>query len=152
MLLVTIAWTLLQQALVIPLVNRLTGQRQDMSGFSDLQGNLGMLLVLLGLSWILAALGEEAAFRGYLLTRLTDVVGVTRAATCFAVGVSALLFGLLHTEQGLVGVALTTLDGILLAVLRLRLGTVWAPVLVHGFNNTLGFVTFYAIGPFYGFW
>src|SRR4051794_13256458 len=37
MLLVTIAWTLLQQALVIPLANRVTGERQDMSGFSDLQ-------------------------------------------------------------------------------------------------------------------
>jgi hypothetical protein len=29
---------------------------------------------------------------------------------------------------------------------------VWAPVLAHGFNNTIGFVAFYAVGPVYGLW
>jgi hypothetical protein len=29
---------------------------------------------------------------------------------------------------------------------------VWAAVLVHGSNNTLGFVTFFLVGPIDGLW
>ena len=111
-----------------------------------------MLALLIVLSWTLAAFGEELAFRGYLLTRLTDVLGSTRGAVVVAVLVSSVLFGLLHTQQGVVGVLLTTLDAVAFAVLRFRFGTVWAPVLAHGFNNTIGFIAFFVLGPVYGFW
>ena len=152
MLVFAIAWTLLSLALFIPLANHTTGQRQDMSDFAELRGNLGMLALLIVLSWTLAAFGEELAFRGYLLTRLTDVLGSTRGAVVVAILVSSVLFGLLHTQQGVVGILLTTLDAIAFAVLRFRFGTVWAPVLAHGFNNTIGFIAFFVLGPVYGFW
>ena len=152
MLLFALVWTVLSLALLIPVVNHLTGERQDMSDFAELQGNLGLLMLLIVLSWTLAAFGEELAFRGYLLTRLTDVLGDTRGALVVAVLVSSLLFGLLHTQQGVVGVLLTTVDAIAFAVLRFRFATVWAPVLAHGFNNTIGFVAFFFMGPVYGFW
>jgi len=152
MLTFAIAWTLLSVALIIPVANHVTGQRQDMSDFADLEGNLGLLAVLLVASWTLAAFGEELAFRGYLLTRLTDAMGTSRAAIVAAVLASSLLFGLLHTQQGVVGVALTTLDGVVFALLRFRFGTVWASVLAHGFNNTIGFIAFFFLGPVYGLW
>ena len=152
MLAFAIAWTLLSLALIIPVANHVTGQRQDMSDFADLEGDLGLLAVLLVASWTLAAFGEELAFRGYLLTRLTDTMGTSRAAGVVAVLTSSLLFGLLHTQQGVVGVVLTTLDGVVFALLRFRLGTVWAPVLAHGFNNTIGFIAFFIAGPVYGLW
>ena len=78
--------------------------------------------------------------------------GLLQASVAIAVLTSSLLFGLLHTQQGIVGVLLTTLDGLVFAVLRFRLGTVWAPVLAHGFNNTIGFVAFFFLGPVYGLW
>jgi hypothetical protein len=28
----------------------------------------------------------------------------------------------------------------------------WAAVLAHGFNNTIGLVTFFFVGPIYGLW
>jgi CAAX protease family protein len=152
MLVFATAWTLLSVGLVIPVAEHLTGERQDMSDFAELEGNLGMLVLLLLASWTLAAFGEELAFRGYVLTRITDVLGSGRAAVIAAVLLSSLLFGLIHTQQGPVGVLLTGLDAIAFAVLRLRFGTVWAPVLAHGFNNTIGFVTFFFIGPVYGLW
>ena len=152
MLVFAVAWTLLSLALFIPVANHVTGQRQDMSDFAELQGDLGMLALLIVLSWTLAAFGEELAFRGYLLTRLTDVLGSTRGAVVVAVLVSSVLFGLLHTQQGVVGVLLTTVDAVAFAVLRFRFGTVWAPVLAHGFNNTIGFIAFFVLGPVYGFW
>ena len=49
-----------------------------------------------------------------------------------------------------IGVAVTTLDGVFLGWLRLRYGRVWAAVLAHGFSNTIGLVTFFLVGPVYG--
>lgn len=152
MLAFAVAWTLLSLIVFIPLAEHATGQRQDMSDFADLQGNVGMLLLLLALSWSLAAFGEEVAYRGYVLTRVTDVLGRGRVGLVVAIAVSSVLFGLIHTEQGAVGVMLTTLDAVAFSVLRLRCRTVWAPVLAHGFNNTIGFLAFFLAGPVYGFW
>ena len=152
MLIFALVWTGLHLALLIPVANRVTGERQDMSDFEALEGNLGMLVALLVLSWTLAAVGEEVAFRGYLQTRLTELFGARGAGLVVSIALSSLLFGLLHTEQGVVGVALTTVDAAAFCVLRYRFGTVWAPVLAHGFNNTIGFVAFYAVGPVYGLW
>jgi membrane protease YdiL (CAAX protease family) len=145
----TVAWTALQFLAITPVVEWLTGEHQDVSGFDELEGNLGLLQLILGAAWTLAALGEETAFRGYLLTRVTDVCGGPgRTATTVAVVVSSLLFGLIHTEQGVAGVVITALDGAFFALLRLRLeGGVWASVLGHGFSNTLGLTVFFLVGP-----
>ena len=94
----------------------------------------------------------RGSLRGYLLTRFTQVLGSGRAAVVTAVVTSSVLFGLLHTEQGAVGVGVAAVDAVVFSVLRLRCGTVWAPVLAHGFNNTIGFCSFFLFGPFYGLW
>jgi membrane protease YdiL (CAAX protease family) len=145
-------WTLVHLALFMPIANHVTGQTQDMSQFAELQGNVGMLAGLLLLSWTVAAVGEELAYRGYILTRLTDVFGAKGIGVVLAVGISSLLFGIAHSEQGFVGVVLTTIDAIAFSVLRYRYKSLWAPVLAHGFNNTIGFVAFFLIGPVYGLW
>jgi membrane protease YdiL (CAAX protease family) len=146
------AWTLFNAAVLIPVTNHLTGTRQNVGSFTQLHGNLRLLVVYLAASWVLAAFCEETAFRGYLLTRLTDVLGRGRRHVAVAVLGSSLLFGLLHTEQGPVGVVAAALGGIVFSVLRHRFRTLWAPVLAHGFDDTLGFTWFYFFGPFYGLW
>ena len=69
-----------------------------------------------------------------------------------AVVCTSVLFGLAHTEYGIVGVAVTILDGLFLSVLRLRYRTLRASVLAHGFWNTIGIVGFFVVGPVNGFW
>jgi uncharacterized protein len=96
-------WTLVNLGLLMPLENRLTGTRQDMSEFMALRGNVAMLVTLLVLSWTVAALGEELAYRGFVLTRLTELIGSTRLRVAVAVLLSSVLFGFAHAEQGLVG-------------------------------------------------
>jgi membrane protease YdiL (CAAX protease family) len=124
-----------------------------MAGFAELHGNLGLLVVLLVASWTLAAFVEELAFRGYLRTRLVDVLGGTPTAAVAASLVAALMFGLIHTEQGVVGVVLTTVDALFFTVLARRSASgLWASVLAHGFNNTIGLVTVFLVGPVYGLW
>ncbi len=147
-----LAWTLLNVAVLIPVTNHLSGTRQDVSAFADLEGNLGLLALYLGASWVLAAMCEEVAFRGYLLTRLTDVLGPGRLQQLAGVFGSSLLFGLLHTEQGVVGVIAAALAGAVFCVLRYRCRTLWAPILAHGFDDTIGFTWFFFFGPFYGLW
>jgi membrane protease YdiL (CAAX protease family) len=152
MLLFALAWTLLQLTLVMPVTNHLTGTRQDMSDFAALEGNLAMLLGLLALSWTLAAIGEEVAYRGFVLTRMAQVVGASGVRLAVAAVLSAVLFGMAHTEQGVVGVVLTTIDALGFTVLRYHYGTLWASILAHGFNNTIGFIAFFFAGPIYGLW
>jgi len=148
----TLGWTALQLAVVIPILEHLTGRRQDVSQFADLEGNLGLLLALLALSWTLAAFGEEFAYRGYLQTRIRRLFPPGATGLAVAVLGSAVLFGLAHTEQGLIGVALTTLDAVFFSVLRYRYATLWAAVLAHGYNNTIGLVAYFLVGPIYGLW
>jgi CAAX protease family protein len=147
----TVAWTALQLSLLMPVVEHASGERQDVGAFAEVEGNLTLLLVLLALSWTLGAVVEELAFRGYVFTRAAALFSA-RWAPCGASLIAAVLFGLIHTEQGVVGVALTTVDGLFFAWLRLRFGSVWAAVLAHGFNNTIGLTAYFLVGPIYALW
>jgi membrane protease YdiL (CAAX protease family) len=145
-------WSLFQLGVTKPIANHVSGERQDLSAFEGLEGDLGMLAMYLVLGWTLAAFGEELAYRGYLLTRVGEALGGGRTALVVAVLGSSLLFGLAHSEQGSIGVLVVTLDALAWAGLRLHFKTLWAPILAHGFNNTLGFITFFLVGPVYGLW
>jgi membrane protease YdiL (CAAX protease family) len=149
---VSVLWTLVTFAVTVPVVERLTGERRDVTMFETLEGNLGLLIGMLALSWTVAAFGEELAYRGFVLTRLREVLPGGVASLVVAAGLTSLLFGLAHTEQGAVGVVLTTIDSLLFIVLRLHYRTLWASVLAHGFLNTIGMVTFFLVGPVYGLW
>jgi uncharacterized protein len=152
MLAAAVLWTAATVALFLPVVEHLSGRRQDTSDFTAVEGDLGTLVVMLLLSWTLAAVGEEVAYRGYLLTRVRQLLGGSTAGLVLSVLVTSLVFGLAHTEQGVVGVALASIDGAFYAVLRMHFGTIWAPVLAHGFINSIGLTTFYLVGPVTGLW
>jgi membrane protease YdiL (CAAX protease family) len=145
-------WSVFQLSVTMPIANHLSGKEQDLSAFKDLQGNAGLLVGFVALSWTLAAVGEELAYRGYLQTRMTQLFSSRRVGLIFAVLASSLLFGIAHSEQGVVGVAIVTIDAIAFSVVRYRYRTLWASVLAHGFNNTIGFVAFFLVGPIHGFW
>jgi membrane protease YdiL (CAAX protease family) len=145
-------WSLLQLSVVMPIVNHVSGKEQDLGDFKDLQGNVAMLVGLLVLSWTLAAVGEETAYRGYLQTRMVQLFGSGRVALVAAVVASSVLFGLAHSEQGVVGVIAVAIDAVAFSVLRYRYQTLWASVFAHGFNNTIGFIAFFLVGPIHGFW
>ncbi|MDW5562079.1 MAG: type II CAAX endopeptidase family protein [Methanomassiliicoccus sp.] len=149
----TVGWTILQLGLTMPVLNHLTGTTQDLSGFEGLKGNVGSLAFLLLASWTLAALGEEIVYRGYLQVRTRDIVGRGLLGVIIAVVLTSLLFGVAHTEQGTIGVVVTTLDAVFFSLTRLKFSdNLWAPVLAHGFNNSIGLIAFFFIGPIYGLW
>jgi membrane protease YdiL (CAAX protease family) len=152
MLMAAAALSVLDVGLLMPVANHVSGRHQDVSAFADLEGNLAMLALFLVLGWTLAAFAEEVAFRGYLFTRMTDVLGSGRSATLAALLTSSVIFAVIHTEQGPVGAVVAGVDALIFGILRIRKGTLWAPVLAHGFDDTIGFVAFFLVGPVYGLW
>ncbi|MGD9958714.1 lysostaphin resistance A-like protein [Nocardioides sp.] len=152
MLLVSLAVSLLDVGLLMPIANHVSGTRQDLSDFADLQGNLVLLALFIVLGWTLAALVEETAFRGYVFTRLTDVLGVGSSGVAVSLVLSSVLFAAIHSEQGVVGQVVAGVDALLYGALRVWKATLWAPVLTHGFVDTVGFVAFFLVGPTYGLW
>ena len=152
-LVLVVIWTLLHLSVFMPVLNHLTGTTQDLSAFENLKGNFDQLLFFLVLTWTLAAFGEEIVYRGYLQKRIQDVFGDTRTGVILAVGISSLLFGLAHTEQGTIGVILTFLDAIFFSLIKIHYdNNLWAAIFAHGTSNTIGLVGFFIFGPVYGLW
>jgi membrane protease YdiL (CAAX protease family) len=145
-------WSVVQVGVFMPVLERVTGDVQAFGVFDDLQGDVGLLLVLVLASWILGALVEETAFRGLVVTRLTELLGGRAGARGLAVLGAAVLFAGIHTEQGTVGIAVTFLDGVFFGWLRFHYGSLWAAVLAHGFSNTLGLLVFFTWGSMGAWW
>lgn len=137
----------------MPVLNHLTGTTQDLSAFKNLKGNFNQLLFFLVLTWTLAAFGEEIVYRGYLQKRILDLFGDTRTGIILAVGISSLLFGLAHTEQGTIAVGLTFLDATFFSLIKIHYdNNLWAAIFAHGASNTIGLVEFFLFRPVYGLW
>jgi uncharacterized protein len=132
------------ELVIEPLVERVTGAQADLSGFRFLVGNLPAALGFLVLVWVLAAFGEELAYRGYVLDRAAALGRRTPAAYLGAVVVVSLLFGVGHYYQGPAGIVESTVSGLFFGGLYLASGrNLWLPILAHGFSDTIGLVLIY---------
>jgi membrane protease YdiL (CAAX protease family) len=124
-----------------PWISGIFGREPDYSELKEVQGNLGLLLTFLALSWTLAACGEELCFRGFLMKRLAQLFGEGGTAWVVSLVLSSALFGWGHTDQGVSGWIQEGLSGFLLGVLFLvsRRNLV-VPIVAHGASNTVAFV------------
>ena len=140
-LLIGMGYQVVDIFIIAPVLERLTGEAIDLSLFSDLQGNLPLLILFLAVSWTEAAFIEEMFFRGYLFNRITDLAGTQRIGILIALMGTSLLFGAAHAYQGISGVVDTALAGLLLGLLYLYAGrNLWLPILTHGVIDTVGFL------------
>jgi membrane protease YdiL (CAAX protease family) len=84
------------------------------------------------LLWSAAAISagvcEETVFRGWLLAILHSRVGLGGTALVLT---AAAIFGLAHTYQGITGVVLTAIAGILFCVLYVVTGSLLVPIVLH---------------------
>ena len=113
--------------------------------WGDVEGNLPMLLLWLGVVWTSAAFGEEMFFRGYMVTRIEDGLGGLRGRTALAIAIPALIFGFAHFYyQGLWGFLMTGMIGLAFGVaFVLFKRNLWPIILVHGTIDTINFVSVY---------
>jgi membrane protease YdiL (CAAX protease family) len=127
-----------------PLLARWLGKMPDLSDFAGMTGNLKLFLIYLVLVWVLAALGEEIVYRGYLMNRVAGVFRNTRAAWVLSLIVVSVVFGCGHIDQGWTGMTENIWDGLLLGALYLACGRNLAvPVIAHAVGDTLDFILIY---------
>lgn len=113
---------------LIPSFN--ANQHQD-TGFTGLGQQYELILAFITLV-VIAPVAEEVLFRGYLLSQLRKYVPVW-----VAVLVTSILFGLIHGAWNL---AIDTFAlSIVLCLLRLTTGSLWASMLLHMIKNGIAF-------------
>ncbi|MGM0933516.1 MAG: CPBP family intramembrane glutamic endopeptidase [Bacteroidota bacterium] len=128
---------------VVPHIQAL-GERQDHTHLLALRGNLPLLIFALIMVWITAAFLEEVIFRAYLINTLDMLFGKNLWSAWAAVVISAVLFGLLHSYQGLTGILMTGSIGFIFGVFYLLNGRrIWPLILVHGLIDTVALVSIY---------
>ena len=101
----------------------------------------GELLVGVAVALAGAAFGEEISYRGYLTLRAADVGGRATVAFWLATLLVSVLFGYGHYYKGPAGILDSSVAGFVLGSAYLLTGrNLWAPVLAHGFIDTVGVI------------
>lgn len=135
---------LLGDLVVEPVTSHFWPPIQAPSGTDEIRGHLSAVLMYLPIIWVFAGLGEEIGYRGFLLNKLADMLGRTRAADVLAVLGSAVLFGFGHYYKGPAGITDSGMAGLVLGAAYLVSGrNLWTCVLAHGFIDTFGLIAVY---------
>ncbi|MGD9347527.1 MAG: type II CAAX endopeptidase family protein [Candidatus Aminicenantes bacterium] len=138
---VGIAFQFLSLYVIEPFLANLTGQFPDLSQFAALKGDAQFLLMWLAISWSVAAFGEEIVYRGYFMNRITDLIGKTAATWSVSLLLSAILFGFIHSYQGISGMLSTGISGLVFGILYVATKrNLWTAIIGHGVYNTAGFL------------
>jgi membrane protease YdiL (CAAX protease family) len=123
-----LAWTgaVVAVALGFAVASRLLGQREAplLERLLPRTGPQRAVFVLLSLS---AGVGEELAFRGFLIPALETATG----SSSLAVIVSSLAFGMLHSYQRSAGVLRAGALGVVLAAPLLATGSLYPSIAAH---------------------
>lgn len=108
--------------------------------FGSLRGNVPLFVLILSLTWLFAAFGEEVFYRGYLMTRFAQFMGESPLAWAAAVLAQAALFGVAHSYQGPAGMLGAAMLGVISgAATLLWKRNLWPAIIAHGLVDTLGF-------------
>jgi uncharacterized protein len=132
------------EALINPVIERLTGSGIDLSGYETMRGNLSGYLRWLLLGWVIGGFIEEIVFRGFLITRISVLFNSQRMGNAIAIIISSAAFGFSHLYQGLSGVISTGLIAVIFGLIFIKYQRIlWYTVLTHGFINTVGLSVIY---------
>ena len=97
-----------------------------------------MFLLALAGVYVVSSFGEEVIYRGFLMTRISEMGAGGRLAWSVAIIISAIVFGLVHFGWGVFGIGQTAFMGLALAISYLLVKrNLWVLVLAHGYLDTL---------------
>ena len=129
---------------IVPGIEMLTGVPIDYSSMSQLKGNLKVTIVWLLLVWATAGFGEEIIFRGYFMRQFVKFFGDNKISLAINILIFCSFFGYMHMQQGITGQLVAASTGALLSIIfYMRKYDLWFMIMVHGFFNTLGLLSFY---------
>lgn len=90
---------------------------------------------------VAAPLSEEFLFRGFLLAGLRH----TRLGAWGAIALAALLWAGLHTQYDFMGFASVLFSGLFLGYARIRTGSLWLCIVLHGMNNLIASIELWIV-------
>lgn len=129
---------------LVPGVEMITGVPIDFSSAAELKDNLPTTIIWLLVIWVTAAFGEEIIFRGYLMRQFVKFFGDSRISLAINMLLFCGLFGYMHMQQGITGqIVATSVGAIFFIIFYMRKYDLWFMVMIHGFFNTLGILSFY---------
>ncbi len=127
-----------------PLLQHWTREPLDYSAFTRAQRDWRQLVLLLFVSWFLAALLEETIFRGFMITEISSWFQGSLMGVILSILIGSVIFGLAHTYQGRSGVLSTGSVGTFLAVIFVVGGyNLWLVIITHGLIDTIGLTLMY---------
>lgn len=119
----------------------------DYSFFEHIHGNVPALLLWIIMAWAIGGFAEEMLMRGYLMNRISLLLGGTAWAWTIAVVSQAVLFGIAHAYVGLTGIVGAGLGALTFGGFYLLSGkNLWPVILVHGLWDTLAITLVYLYG------
>ena len=126
------------------ILRNIEGEAPDISNVEPIKASLSQLIMWLTVAWTTAAFGEEIIWRGFLIGQLAKIFNETRTGWIISLIISSVFFGLLHAQQGLSGVILTGVVGLVLgsAYLIFR-NNLWVSIIAHGLTNSISFLMLY---------
>ena len=116
-----------------------------MTKYNYLSGNLPMLIISLACVYAGSSFGEEVVYRGFLMTRIQDLLGgQTKLALMGALILSSIIFGFAHFEWGPTGIVQTTCMGLALGTSFLwTKRRLWPLIVAHAVMDTMLLVPLY---------
>ena len=115
------------------------GEEADISRFDNVRGNPLTLVRTILTVWITSAFPEEVIWRGFLMTRLAEILGGSRSAWISALVASSALFGVAHLYQGAAGVIVVGVIGVVFGLAFLWVRNLWPLVVAHGLMHLISF-------------
>ncbi|MCP5053783.1 MAG: CPBP family intramembrane metalloprotease [bacterium] len=116
--------------------------KEKVKGVAELLPQTTKELKLFILLSITAGICEELLFRGYLIWYIKGMTGLTGAVI-----ISAIIFGLAHSYQGLSGIIKTGILGLIFALVFVFTGSLWVPMVLHALVDIQsGLIGFYILG------
>ncbi len=116
----------------------------NMTGYDYLKDNIGMLLLTLAGVYIVSSFGEEVIYRGFLITRISQIGTDSKKVTIIAIILSSIIFGLIHYSWGPMGMVQTGFMGLALGICYIKLKRrLWILILAHAYMDTILMVQMY---------
>ena len=123
-----VAFKLLMKSVVMPLL----GADPINQAYRYLEGNTAALPGAIFTMIVVAGIGEETVFRGYMFERLGKLLGTSVAARAAIVVITSALFGAAHyLEQGVPGVQQATIVGLVYGTIFAITGRIWMLMAAH---------------------
>jgi len=139
-----IVYGLVDNYFIEQLITKLTGAKPDLSAYENIRGDIGRLIAMLAIGWIIGGLFEEFFFRGYIYNRIQTVIHNPVVFKIISIGVTSIVFAFAHTYQGIGGMIDTGLFAVIMGFLYFIFGrNVWYLIIIHGLYDTVGIIRLY---------